>query len=67
MYNSFFLQDLQGLMDPSRNMAKYRSLINSEHIQPPMVSHPPLISLVEPGLVSLTGTVVGHNARNHFS
>ena len=32
------LQDLEMLMDPSRNMAKYRNLLNSEHIQPPVVS-----------------------------
>lgn len=25
-------------MDPSRNMAKYRNLINSEHVSPPYVS-----------------------------
>ncbi|XP_041363202.1 rap guanine nucleotide exchange factor 6-like isoform X3 [Gigantopelta aegis] len=36
-------EDLQSLMDPSRNMAKYRSLINSEHIQPPMLPFFPLI------------------------
>ena len=34
----FVLQDLETLMDPSRNMAKYRNLLNSEHIQPPVVS-----------------------------
>ena len=32
-------EDLQDLMDPSRNMSKYRNLINSELVQPPMVSH----------------------------
>ena len=38
--NMFFFheQDLQSLMDPSRNMAKYRNLINSEHVKPPFVS-----------------------------
>jgi Rap guanine nucleotide exchange factor 2 len=30
-------RDMQDLMDPSRNMSKYRNLINSEHVQPPMV------------------------------
>ena len=31
-------RDMQDLMDPSRNMSKYRNLINSEQVQPPMVS-----------------------------
>ena len=31
--------DLQMIMDPSRNMSKYRNLLNSEHVQPPMVGH----------------------------
>ena len=31
-------RDMQDLMDPSRNMSKYRNLINSEHVQPPMVN-----------------------------
>ena len=40
--SGLYLQDLETLMDPSRNMAKYRNLLNSEHIQPPVVSslHP---------------------------
>lgn len=33
-------RDMQDLMDPSRNMSKYRNLLNSEHVQPPMVSSP---------------------------
>lgn len=32
--------DLQELMDPSRNMSKYRQLVTSEQTQPPIVSHP---------------------------
>ncbi|KAK3090078.1 hypothetical protein FSP39_008974 [Pinctada imbricata] len=32
MYN-----DLKDLMDPSRNMSKYRNLINSESVQPPIL------------------------------
>ena len=32
-------RDMQDLMDPSRNMSKYRNLINSEQVQPPMVRH----------------------------
>lgn len=31
--------DLQELMDPSRNMSKYRQLVASEQTQPPIVSH----------------------------
>ena len=35
---SFLLsQDLQSLMDPSRNMSKYRNLLNGEHGEPPLV------------------------------
>ena len=30
-------EDLQDLMDPSRNMSKYRNLVNSELVSPPMV------------------------------
>lgn len=30
--------DLQELMDPSRNMSKYRQLISSEQSKPPIVS-----------------------------
>lgn len=30
--------DLQQLMDPSRNMSKYRQLVTAEQAQPPIVS-----------------------------
>lgn len=30
--------ELQALMDPSRNMSKYRQLVSSEQTQPPIVS-----------------------------
>lgn len=30
--------DLQDLMDPSRNMSKYRQLVSNEQSQPPIVS-----------------------------
>jgi Rap guanine nucleotide exchange factor 2 len=30
--------DLQQLMDPSRNMTKYRQLVSAEQSQPPIVS-----------------------------
>jgi len=37
--------DLQELMDPSRNMSKYRQLVASEQTQPPIVSHSFVIKL----------------------
>lgn len=36
-YQKLF-SDLQDLMDPSRNMSKYRQLVSSEQSQPPIVS-----------------------------
>uniref|UniRef100_A0A0P6DK24 Rap guanine nucleotide exchange factor n=1 Tax=Daphnia magna TaxID=35525 RepID=A0A0P6DK24_9CRUS len=36
-------RDMQDLMDPSRNMSKYRNLINSEHVQPPMIPFFPVV------------------------
>ncbi|XP_067136215.1 rap guanine nucleotide exchange factor 6-like isoform X3 [Centruroides vittatus] len=41
-YQKIF-EDLQDLMDPSRNMCKYRNLINSEHIQPPIIPFYPVV------------------------
>ncbi|ESO87122.1 hypothetical protein LOTGIDRAFT_107273 [Lottia gigantea] len=35
--------DLQALMDPSRNMAKYRNLIISDHVQAPMLPFFPVV------------------------
>ena len=35
--NVLYFQDLQDLMDPSRNMSKYRNLVNSDIVQPPLV------------------------------
>ena len=34
-----FFQDLKLLMDPSRNMSRYRNLFNGERAYPPLVSH----------------------------
>ena len=31
-------QDMETIMDPSRNMAKYRNLLNSDFVLPPVVS-----------------------------
>ncbi|XP_070544204.1 rap guanine nucleotide exchange factor 6-like [Ptychodera flava] len=36
-YSKMFA-DLQDFMDPSRNMSKYRNLVNSENVQPPVVN-----------------------------
>ncbi|XP_067139953.1 rap guanine nucleotide exchange factor 2-like isoform X2 [Centruroides vittatus] len=41
-YQKIF-EDLQDLMDPSRNMFKYRALLCSENIQPPMIPFYPLV------------------------
>uniref|UniRef100_T1J310 Rap guanine nucleotide exchange factor 2 n=1 Tax=Strigamia maritima TaxID=126957 RepID=T1J310_STRMM len=41
-YQKYF-EDMQDLMDPTRNMAKYRNLINSEHIQPPIIPFYPVV------------------------
>ncbi|XP_037084302.1 LOW QUALITY PROTEIN: rap guanine nucleotide exchange factor 2-like [Pollicipes pollicipes] len=38
MYN-----DMLALMDPSRNMSKYRNLITSEHVQPPLIPFYPIV------------------------
>ncbi|KAL5018419.1 hypothetical protein ScPMuIL_004141 [Solemya velum] len=37
-------KDLEEFLDPSRNFAKYRNLINSEHIQPPMLPFFPILN-----------------------
>ncbi|XP_052070922.1 rap guanine nucleotide exchange factor 6-like isoform X6 [Mytilus californianus] len=34
--------DLRDLMDPSRNMSKYRNLMNNENVQPPMLPFFPI-------------------------
>ncbi|XP_048580801.1 rap guanine nucleotide exchange factor 6 isoform X2 [Nematostella vectensis] len=36
-------EDLENLMDPSRSMFKYRSLLNSEHVNPPLIPFFPVI------------------------
>ncbi|KAF8771177.1 Rap guanine nucleotide exchange factor 2 like protein [Argiope bruennichi] len=41
-YQKMF-SDLQDLMDPSRNMCKYRNLLNSEHTQPPIIPFYPVV------------------------
>ncbi|XP_065348320.1 rap guanine nucleotide exchange factor 2 isoform X2 [Cloeon dipterum] len=41
-YQKLF-SDLQDLMDPSRNMSKYRQLISSEQSQPPVIPFYPVV------------------------
>ncbi|XP_042148250.1 rap guanine nucleotide exchange factor isoform X4 [Ixodes scapularis] len=41
-YQKMF-EDLQELMDPSRNMCKYRNLINSEQMRPPIIPFYPIV------------------------
>ncbi|XP_064457908.1 rap guanine nucleotide exchange factor 6-like isoform X3 [Ornithodoros turicata] len=41
-YQKMF-EDLQELMDPSRNMCKYRNLINSEQMRPPVIPFYPIV------------------------
>lgn len=41
-YSKLF-SDLQEVMDPSRNMAKYRNLLNSELVHPPMIPFFPVV------------------------
>ncbi|XP_063969691.1 rap guanine nucleotide exchange factor 2-like isoform X3 [Lytechinus pictus] len=36
-------EDLQALLDPSRNMSKYRNLINAENVQPPLMPFFPIV------------------------
>lgn len=35
--------DLQALMDPSRNMSKYRTLLNDMMTQPPVIPYIPVV------------------------
>lgn len=39
-------QEMQDLMDPSRNMSKYRNLVQNENIQSPIVSTTPSFPLI---------------------
>ncbi|XP_063217155.1 rap guanine nucleotide exchange factor 6-like [Bacillus rossius redtenbacheri] len=41
-YQKLF-SDLQDLMDPSRNMSKYRQLVSSEQSQPPIIPFYPIV------------------------
>ena len=35
--------EMQQLMDPSRNMSRYRNLINAENVQPPIIPFWPVV------------------------
>ncbi|KAL7981826.1 hypothetical protein Chor_000883, partial [Crotalus horridus] len=48
-YEKLF-QDLQDLFDPSRNMAKYRNVLNSQNLQPPVI---PLFPVIKKDLTFL--------------
>ncbi|XP_060034866.1 rap guanine nucleotide exchange factor 2 isoform X8 [Erinaceus europaeus] len=48
-YEKLF-QDLQDLFDPSRNMAKYRNVLNSQNLQPPII---PLFPVIKKDLTFL--------------
>lgn len=43
-------QDLQDLLDPSRNMAKYRNVLNNQNLQPPII---PLFPVIKKDLTFL--------------
>ena len=43
-------QDLQDLFDPSRNMAKYRNILSSQSMQPPII---PLFPVVKKDMTFL--------------
>lgn len=48
-YEKLF-NDLQDLFDPSRNMAKYRNVLNSQNLQPPII---PLFPVIKKDLTFL--------------
>ncbi|KAA0709582.1 Rap guanine nucleotide exchange factor 2 [Triplophysa tibetana] len=48
-YEKLF-SDLQDLFDPSRNMAKYRNLLNNQNLQPPII---PLFPVIKKDLTFL--------------
>ena len=48
-YDKLF-RDLQDIFDPSRNMAKYRNILSSQSVQPPII---PLFPVVKKDLTFL--------------
>ncbi|TSO98561.1 Rap guanine nucleotide exchange factor 2 [Bagarius yarrelli] len=64
--------ELQEVFDPSRNMAKYRNLLNKHNLQPPIIPLFPVIKkdltfLHEVSSSSLTDGTVGHRRRGRRS
>lgn len=56
--------DLQGVFDPSRNMSKYRNLLSSQSMQPPII---PLFPVVKKDLTFLhEGTCQNHVFCGHI-
>lgn len=54
--------DLQDLFDPSRNMAKYRNVLNNQNLQPPII---PLFPVIKKDLTFLhEGRSIGNLAQN---
>lgn len=54
--------DLQDVFDPSRNMAKYRNILSSQSMQPPII---PLFPVVKKDLTFLhEGTELCHLSTN---
>ena len=51
------LRDLQDLFDPSRNMAKYRNILSSQSMQPPII---PLFPVVKKDITFLHEGNVKH-------
>lgn len=66
-YEKLF-QDLQDLFDPSRNMAKYRNVLNSQNLQPPIIPLFPIIkkdlTFLHEGRLALVSTCVSSRSRH---
>lgn len=58
------LRDLQDLFDPSRNMAKYRNILSSQSMQPPII---PLFPVVKKDITFLHEGNVRHKRNNKLS
>ena len=50
-------QEMQQLMDPSRNMSRYRNLINADNVQPPIIPFWPVVK------TDLTFIHLGNDSR----
>ncbi|KAI2657002.1 Rap guanine nucleotide exchange factor 2 [Labeo rohita] len=61
-YEKLF-SDLQDLFDPSRNMAKYRNLLNSQNLQPPIIPLFPVDGLVNFEKLRMIAKEIRHVGR----